>query len=327
MQKPTFQRNFFDDFRHSLRSTSAHRLIRKLELCDFSRIHAHLEKKKQEKKDIPAAERKKVREEEAVRCKKYTIALVDGREEKVGNFRVEPPGLFLGRGEHPKMGKVKSRIYPEDITINIGHDAEVPPCPLEGHKWGKIIHKRDVTWLCFWKDTITGGSKYVWLAAGSAFKGMSDHAKFEKARRLSQYIEQIRRDYRQGWKAKGKEPKQRATAMYLIDKLALRVGNEKGEDEADTVGCCSLRVEHIKFVPPRTIELDFLGKDSIRYFNSVQVEKEVYENLRLFCRNKKPGEDIFHRLTVTGLNDYLKSLMGWPKCQGFPYLQRVGYVR
>jgi len=32
----------------------------------------------------------------------------------------------------------------------------------------------------------------------------------------------------------------------LIDRLALRVGNEKSEDEADTVGCCSLRVEHVK---------------------------------------------------------------------------------
>ena len=39
---------------------------------------------------------------------------------QVGNFRVEPPGLFRGRGEHPKMGKVKTRIYPRDITINIG---------------------------------------------------------------------------------------------------------------------------------------------------------------------------------------------------------------
>ena len=34
-------------------------------------------------------------------------------------------------------------------------------------------------------------------------------------------------------------------ATFFIDKLALRVGNEKGEDEADTVGCCSLRVEHV----------------------------------------------------------------------------------
>ena len=38
---------------------------------------------------------------------------------------------------------------------------------------------------------------------------------------------------------------QLGVCTYLIDKLALRVGNEKGEDEADTVGCCSLRVEHI----------------------------------------------------------------------------------
>ena len=38
----------------------------------------------------------------------------------MGNFRVEPPGLFRGRGDHPKMGKLKARIYPRDITINIG---------------------------------------------------------------------------------------------------------------------------------------------------------------------------------------------------------------
>lgn len=39
---------------------------------------------------------------------------------QVGNFRVEPPGLFRGRGDHPKMGQYKRRIYPRDITINIG---------------------------------------------------------------------------------------------------------------------------------------------------------------------------------------------------------------
>lgn len=64
-------------------------------------------------------------------------------------------------------------------------------------------------------------------------------------------------------------------------KLALRAGNEKEEGEtADTVGCCSLRVEHItlheeldgsEFV----VEFDFLGKDSIRYYNKVPVIKKV----------------------------------------------------
>jgi hypothetical protein len=39
---------------------------------------------------------------------------------------VEPPGLFRGRGDHPKMGFFKRRIYPRDITINIG--ARPPAC-------------------------------------------------------------------------------------------------------------------------------------------------------------------------------------------------------
>ncbi len=62
----------------------------------------------------------------------------------------------------------------------------------------------------------------------------------------------------------------------MIDKLALRVGNEKGEDEADTVGCCSLRVEHLKFEEDNKITLDFLGKDSIRFNSTVEVDPIVY---------------------------------------------------
>jgi DNA topoisomerase-1 len=41
----------------------------------------------------------------------YRFATIDGRKEKVGNFRVEPPGLFRGRGQHPKMGKLKVRRW------------------------------------------------------------------------------------------------------------------------------------------------------------------------------------------------------------------------
>ena len=52
-----------------------------------------------------------------------------GTAAQVGNFRVEPPGLFRGRGEHPKMGMLKRRIYPRDITINIG--APHAPAPRQ----------------------------------------------------------------------------------------------------------------------------------------------------------------------------------------------------
>lgn len=68
-------------------------------------------------------------------------------------------------------------------------------------------------------------------------------------------------------------------------KLALRAGNEKEEGEtADTVGCCSLRVEHITLHGQLdgskcVVEFDFLGKDSIRYYNKVPVISKVTKRI------------------------------------------------
>lgn len=60
-------------------------------------------------------------------------------------------------------------------------------------------------------------------------------------------VVRIRKQYTEEFKHREMRIRQRAVALYLIDKLALRAGNEKDTDEAaDTVGCCSLRCEHIK---------------------------------------------------------------------------------
>lgn len=92
--------------------------------------------------------------------------------------------------------------------------------------------------------------------------------------------------------------------------MALRAGNEKDEDTADTVGCCSLRVEHIKLHEELNgqefvVEFDFLGKDSIRYYNTVSIEKRVFKNLQLFMENKQDGDDVFDRLNVSYFYLYL----------------------
>lgn len=47
------------------------------------------------------------------------------------------------------------------------------------------------------------------------------------------------------------------------------------------------------------MEFDFLGKDSIRYYNRVPVEKRVFKNLKLFMENKKGNDDLFDRLDVS----------------------------
>lgn len=81
----------------------------------------------------------------------------------------------------------------------------------------------------------------------------------------------------------------------------MRVGNEKNEDEADTVGCCSLRVEHISFDGDSKITLDFLGKDSMKYHNTVVVDQIIYDNLRRFVKGKKPENELFDLINVNYL--------------------------
>uniref|UniRef100_A0A2P2LZ50 DNA topoisomerase I n=1 Tax=Rhizophora mucronata TaxID=61149 RepID=A0A2P2LZ50_RHIMU len=237
-------------------------------------------------------------------------ATVDGVKEKVGNFRVEPPGLFRGRGEHPKMGKLKSRIRPSDITINIGKDAPVPECPIPGERWKEVKHDNTVTWLAFWNDPINQKEfKYVFLAASSSLKGQSDKEKYEKARKLKDYIDNIRKAYTKDFTSRDLTKQQIAVATYLIDKLALRAGNEKDDDEADTVGCCTLKVANVECVPPHSLKFDFLGKDSIRYENTVDVVEAVYRAIAQFRKGKKQTDNLFDELDTTKLNAHLKGLM------------------
>ena len=310
-KNPTFAANFFKSFLGVLETHPGPdgAKIKAYDKCDFRPIYDHLEIEKAKKKDVTAAQKKLNKAEKDKVEEPFKFCLLDGRKEKVGNFRVEPPGLFRGRGEHPKTGLLKTRLQPEDITINIGKEAKVPEPPA-GHNWKKVVHDNTVTWLATWKENINGNVKYVFLAAGSSLKGQSDLAKFEKARELKKHVDKIRKDYTADLKDKETFVRQRATAIYFIDRFALRNGNEKGEDEADTVGCCSLRGEHITLAPPNSVTFDFLGKDSIRYVNEVKVDDQVFKNLKIFKKTLTTPEDkLFDRLETSHVNKWLTSYM------------------
>lgn len=310
-KNPTFQKNFFRDFKEVLQESGGcpDADIQEFSKCDFSKIFQHFDKLREEKKALPPKEKKKIKEEKEASEEKYKFCLLNGRKEQVGNFRIEPPGLFRGRGAHPKTGTLKRRVYPESITLNLGKDAPIPPPPA-GHQWGDIKHDNTVTWLAMWKENIMGSVKYVRFSQNSSFKGMSDFKKFEKARELKKHVDKIRNDYRSKLKSSLMIDRQIATATYLIDVFALRAGGEKRDDEADTVGCCSLRFEHIFLKPPSTVIFDFLGKDSIRFYQEVQVDTQVFKNLKIFKKDpKKPGDDLFDRLDPSILNKYFQEFM------------------
>ncbi|KAJ2802957.1 DNA topoisomerase 1, partial [Coemansia furcata] len=308
-ENKVFQVNFFNDFKTLLDKHMDKHPVKAFEHCDFSIIRAHLDDLKAKRKTMTKAEKEAAKKEKQDIEDKYGFCMLDGRREKVGNFRIEPPGLFRGRGAHPKTGMLKTRVLPEQVTINIGSDATVPD-PPPGHAWGKVVNDNTVTWLAMWKENINNNTKYVFLAAGSSLKGQSDMRKFDKARNLVKCVDSIRAQYTKDLKSEVMAERQRATALYLIDRFALRAGNEKGDDEADTVGCCSLRCEHVVLEPPSIVHFDFLGKDSIRYERTTDVDRQVWKNLRLFQKAPKAKSDmLFDRLSPTSLNSFLHTLM------------------
>eukprot|EP00492_Amphilonche_elongata_P005442 TRINITY_DN790_c0_g1_i1.p1 TRINITY_DN790_c0_g1~~TRINITY_DN790_c0_g1_i1.p1 ORF type:complete len:464 (-),score=97.49 TRINITY_DN790_c0_g1_i1:27-1418(-) len=315
-ENPTFCKNFFADWRRILTAPSQARRFPEVvdfNLCDFTPIHSYLESEKEKVKEL----RKDPTYKEEQKSKKrvfnsvYGYCLVDGSLDRMGAVRVEPPGLFRGRGKHPKTGMIKKRLIPEDIVLNIGKDIPIPECPVPGHNWGGVIHDNTVTYIAKWTENVNGNPKMVYLHSSSRFKGQSDMDKFEKARKLKKFVDPIRKDYTNKLQSNSRISRQLATATWMIDILSIRVGNEKDTDEvADTVGVSSLRVEHVKVFPEtREVELDFLGKDSMRYYNKIKFPHLVFLNMELFIRNKGPADQLFEMIDPQAINTYLQRLM------------------
>ena len=122
----TFNKNFFDDwskvlkkhppvcFTHNVIDSPrlfvyqrGGTIIKEFERCDFRPMFEYFEEEKAKKKALSSAEKKELKKQKDEMEAKYVVCTLDGRKEKVGNFRVEPPGLFRGRGEHPRKGALK----------------------------------------------------------------------------------------------------------------------------------------------------------------------------------------------------------------------------
>ncbi len=310
-----FQANFFKDFKETL--PSGH-VIQKFSKCDFSKIRTYLDEQKLLKKAASQDEKAIIKAEKDKIALKFGYCLIDGRMEKMGNYNMEPPGLFQGRGEHPLKGTLKQRCHSESVSINLSINSVVPRVDTPGHAWAKVQHDPASQWLCSWIENVQSQNKYVQLAAASTFKGKSDRDKYTKAITLKKHIGKVRRDYTKKIASGEKDDRQLGVAMWLIDNLALRVGGEKGDDEADTVGCCSLRCEHLTFEGGEfAIELEFLGKDSMLFKQTIYFDKEqygdmgkkVYRCLKSFCSGKKQSDDVFDTLTPPVLNKHLSSIM------------------
>ena len=302
-----FQKNFVLDFAKTFNGK-----YKNLELSDinFSNPFRLVDKEKdvkelltKEEKKVLAVKRKELREEMKM---KYGKAIMDEKEVEVANYMAEPPGIFIGRGEHPMRGKWKPKVLVKDVTLNLGKDAKVPT-----GVWGKIVHDRDSMWMASWTDVLTQKRKYVWLADTAEIKQDRDKAKYDRAKKLASGIDKIKDKIVKDMQNKDAKIRRISTVCYLIYRTAMRVGDEKDPEEADTVGATTLRKEHIK-LNGNSIEFDFLGKDSVRWQETVPAighDKQFHDNLKELVSTKKDTDEIFDQITSRHVNLYYSSVV------------------
>jgi len=315
-----FESNFLIDLRSILPSKfGSVKKISELDLANAYRLvdeeNRLKEVEKERIRNLPRDEKRlisqsKKNERERLRSI-YGLATVDGVTVEIANWLVEPPGLFMGRGQHPLRGRWKPRVLPQDVILNLGENAEVP----EGN-WKAIVNDHTSTWLATWIENLTGKRKYMWLHDSSTLRQNSDKEKYDRANILGKRINKVHEKIVSKMiNSKDLRQKKISTVCYLINKLAMRVGDEKDPDEADTVGASTLRVEHIRFPIHqgiKSIEFNFLGKDSVPWQKSLEINSRdteaLYLNMELFMKGKKPNEQIFDGITSAKVNSFLRSI-------------------
>lgn len=308
VEDPVFQKNFAASLSKRWPELFGGVAVSEIDFGELLRIadSEKLANMPADRRKVVSAERK--REREALKAK-FGEAVVDDIPVEIGAYLVEPPGIFMGRGAHPMRGSWKERVHSTDVVLNLDEEAPIPAAPHG--EWKQIVHENDSLWVAQWLDTLSGRIKYVWLAETSHLRQEREKEKFLKAGSLSEHLEEVRQSIREGMRAKDAKKRKIASVAYLIDRLAMRVGDEKDEDEADTVGASTLRVEHVKSFDDH-IEFDFLGKDSVRWEKSLPISEDtrlLARNLKEFSKGKQPEEQIFPEVRSSQVNRFLGAVM------------------
>ncbi len=317
VEDAVFVRNFMTDFSRALNIDP----ILRPEEIDFGEVikvvaeeKAAREAMTKEERKASAAERKRKREELK---EKYGYAIADGERIELANYIVEPSCIFMGRGKHPLRGRWKQGASQEDVTLNLSPDAPVPP-----GNWAEIVWQPENLWVAKWTDKLSDKVKYIWLHDTAPMKQAREAQKFDKANELAQQIDKVRAFIDHALQSDNPKRRKVATACYLIDKLCLRVGDEKDPDEADTVGATTLRPEHVKLLPDGTAEFRFLGKDSVLWHKKIQLPEIVRNNLLELTREARPSRSgnnkkhpvynkpqLFPDITSRNVNAFLSEAM------------------
>jgi len=301
VEDPVFAENFHRDFGEVLGFEVQPGDV------DYTDIYRMVVAERERKQNMPSDEKKRARDQQKVEREankeRYGYATINGERCELGNYMVEPSGIFMGRGKHPFRGRWKEGPREEDIELN-----HIPKEKAPQGKW-KTLEDPESMWIARWKDRLTGKMKYVWPHDSSPIKQQKEREKFDKAVELRRNLGRVQRHILDNLTSPDLRRRKTATVSYLIDALKFRVGDEKDEeDEADTVGASSLRTEHITFNPDGSITFDFLGKDSIPLKLTTTLDPRAAANLREFAEANSGGP-LFEEVNSSVVSEFLGEVM------------------
>jgi DNA topoisomerase-1 len=306
VEDEVFCKNFFEDFSKVMG-------YKKLtdEMVDFSKVIKHIEAERAAREKLTKEEKKALREERKVKREEdkqhYGTAILDGEPVEISNYTAEPSSIFMGRGEHPMRGKWKEGPSTEDIILNISDPSNAPP-----GNWKEIVWLPECLWIAKWDDKLSGKTKYVWLSDNTPIKQAREIEKYDKASLVGDNLDKIRNEIINRLSSENLNERKVALACYIIDRINMRVGDEKDEDEADTVGATTLRSEHIT-INDSTVTFNFLGKDSIEWNKTEEFPREAITVLEELIQITKDSEDdkpqIFPDIGSRHVNAFLGSIV------------------
>lgn len=308
-----FTQRFFD--KETLQITATAKIIKNFYKClkpeltieqqqlifpiQFQNLFIQLTQDIQEHKEYMEQTKEERKKKNEQLKEKYGFAIIDGVKEPLGNYAVEPPGIFIGRGNSPLIGLWKYRTEQKDVVLNFVSDKQ-PPIG----DW-KIEHNRNVLYIAYYEinvGNITKKRKEIRFGNKSNIIAERDKEKFKKSKKLLLHWDKIQQQI-----LKDLPFKEEALIAWLIQFTSIRIGTE-GE-ENDVVGASTLCVENIKILSSNSFKLKFVGKDSIEFSEVYEdIDEVIVESLEKLMVDKNDGDKIFD-VKANDVNEYLNTLL------------------
>lgn len=213
----------------------------------------------------------------------YGTALVNGVEEPLQSWIVEPEGIFFGRGDSPINGFWKVETVPEDVVLNT-NSKNLPEIIINK----KAEKKSD--WNVDWNPNAhfaatynlkigipgTNGrlktiksTKYKMIAFGanSSIKKEGQSKKYAAASELASVSEKLSKVVYE----KCLKGNCTAIALYILMNKGIRIGYAEATENG-TKGLLSLEFGKDVKENEKGLKFDFYGKDSVRDTTTLEIE-------------------------------------------------------